>query len=59
LLVVNTQALAGLKDSWRVPDDLLRRADVVVDREGIHRKRSAGTASPATLLTYRQLRGFL
>lgn len=47
LLVVNTQALKGLKDSWRVPDDLLRRADVVVDREGIHRKRSAATANLA------------
>jgi putative tryptophan/tyrosine transport system substrate-binding protein len=47
LLVVNTQALEGLKDSWRVPDDLLRRADVMVDREGIHRKRSAATANLA------------
>lgn len=43
-LVVNTQALEGLKDSWRVPDDLLRRADVVVDREGIHPKRSAASS---------------
>ena len=47
LLVVNTQALKGLKDSWRVPDDLLGRADVVVDGEGIHRKRSAATANLA------------
>jgi hypothetical protein len=44
---VNIRALEGLKDSWRVPDDLLRRADVVVDREGIHRKRSAATANLA------------
>jgi putative ABC transport system substrate-binding protein len=47
LFVVNTQALEGLKDSWRVPDDLLRRADVVVDGAGIHRKRPAATANLA------------
>jgi len=45
LLVVNTQALEGLKDSWGLPDDLLRRADVVVDGTGIHRKRSAATVN--------------
>jgi hypothetical protein len=42
LLVVNSQALEGLKDSWRVPDDLLRRADVVVDGAGVHRKKIGG-----------------
>jgi putative ABC transport system substrate-binding protein len=42
LLVVNTQALKGLKDTWRVPDDLLRRADVVVDGAGVHRKKIGG-----------------
>ena len=47
LLVVNTQALEGLRDSWRVPDDLLHRADVVVDGSGIHRKRSAATPNLA------------
>jgi putative tryptophan/tyrosine transport system substrate-binding protein len=46
LLVVNTQALEGLRDSWRVPDDLLRRADVVVDGAGIHRKRSVAVMIP-------------
>jgi putative tryptophan/tyrosine transport system substrate-binding protein len=40
--VVNTLALNGLKDSWRVPDDLLRRADAVVDQTGIHKKSPAG-----------------
>jgi hypothetical protein len=47
LLVVNTQALEGVRDSWRVPDDLLRRADVVVDGAGIHRKRSAAVPNLA------------
>lgn len=43
MLVVNTLALQGLKDPWRVPDDLLRRADVVVDQTGVHtRKVSSG-----------------
>lgn len=39
LLVVNTLALQGLKDPWRVPDDVLRRADVVVDQAGVHPRR--------------------
>jgi putative ABC transport system substrate-binding protein len=34
--VINKTALKGLKGSWHVPDDLLRRADVVVDEEGVH-----------------------
>ena len=39
-LVVNALAAENLKDPWRVPDDLLRRADVVVDQAGIHNKRA-------------------
>ncbi len=34
--VVNTAALKGLKQQWRIPDDILRRANVVVDETGIH-----------------------
>jgi putative ABC transport system substrate-binding protein len=34
--VVNTTALKGLKQQWRIPDDILRRANVVVDETGIH-----------------------
>jgi ABC-type uncharacterized transport system substrate-binding protein len=30
-LVVNRQALKGLKDPWQLPDDIIARADVVVD----------------------------
>ncbi|HEV2495032.1 MAG TPA: ABC transporter substrate-binding protein [Terriglobia bacterium] len=40
LLVVNTLAVQGLKDPWRVPDDVLRRADVVVDQTGVHIRRT-------------------
>jgi ABC-type uncharacterized transport system substrate-binding protein len=34
--LINLKALRGLKDPWRVPDDLLRQADVVVDEKGLH-----------------------
>src|SRR6266702_6422626 len=34
--VVNTTAVTGLKQQWFVPDDILRRANVVVDETWIH-----------------------
>jgi putative ABC transport system substrate-binding protein len=37
-LVINTLALNGLKDAWRVPDEILARADIVVDQAGVHKK---------------------
>lgn len=33
-LVVNQQAFQGLKRAWRLPQEVLRRADVVVDEQG-------------------------
>jgi len=36
--VVNTTAVTGLKQQWFVPDDILRRANVVVDEAGVHNK---------------------
>jgi ABC-type uncharacterized transport system substrate-binding protein len=33
-LVVNKQALKGLKDSWRFPDDIMARAHIIVDETG-------------------------
>jgi ABC-type uncharacterized transport system substrate-binding protein len=36
--LINLKAFRGLKDPWRVPDDLLRKADVVVDETGVHTK---------------------
>lgn len=38
--VINKLALKGLNGRWHVPDDLLQRADVVVDQEGIHMNKS-------------------
>ena len=47
--VVNTRALKGLKQHWRVPDTVLRRANVIVDEKGIHQRSSAaGQADQAS-----------
>jgi|SRR5579863_3203626 len=40
VLVVNALAVRGLKDPWRVPDDVLRQADVVVDQAGVHTRKA-------------------
>src|SRR5215470_2842447 len=37
--VVNQLALKGLKESWRISDELLRRANVVVDEQGVHQNK--------------------
>jgi ABC-type uncharacterized transport system substrate-binding protein len=34
--LINLKSFKGLKDAWRVPDDLLHKADVVVDETGVH-----------------------
>ncbi len=44
-LSVNTKALQGLRQPWRVPDDILASANVVVDDKGIRRKAAAGPAA--------------
>jgi ABC-type uncharacterized transport system substrate-binding protein len=44
-LLVNTQALNGLHEPWRVPDDVRSEATAVVDETGIHEKAVA-TAAP-------------
>jgi putative ABC transport system substrate-binding protein len=38
-LLVNQKTLHGLRDPWRIPDDLLREADVVVDEAGVPHER--------------------
>ena len=42
--VVNTTATKGLKQPWSVPGDILRRANVVVDVSGIHKRTPAHEA---------------
>lgn len=45
-LVVNKTALRDLKDPWQLSDDLLRKADVVVDDAGIHARKPGPGAGP-------------
>jgi ABC-type uncharacterized transport system substrate-binding protein len=50
-LKVNKLALERLRDRWEVPDDVIERADVVVDASGVHVKNGppvlATASSPA------------
>jgi len=46
--VLNTTALKGLKQPWRAPEDLLRRANVVVDDSGIHNRSQAKEQAAST-----------
>lgn len=39
--VINKLALKGLKGSWHVSDELLLRANLVVDEKGVHQNKSA------------------
>jgi putative tryptophan/tyrosine transport system substrate-binding protein len=43
-LVVNKQALKGLKDPWQLPDDIIARADVVVDETGVRQETRDGAS---------------
>lgn len=48
--VVNTTALKDLRQPWRVPDDILRRASVVVDETGIHNRSVADKGKQQTAI---------
>jgi ABC-type uncharacterized transport system substrate-binding protein len=37
-LIVNRLALRDLKDPWKLPGDIVRLADIVVDEHGVHEK---------------------
>ena len=45
-LVVNKQALKGLKDPWEFPEDIIARADVIVDEAGMHQKETRTSPVP-------------
>lgn len=45
MIALNTLAPAGLKDAWQFPEDLVRRADLVLDATGIHARAAGGGAS--------------
>ncbi len=40
-VLINKTALKGLKQHWAFPDDLVARADVIIDETGRHEKRPA------------------
>lgn len=46
-LVINKQALAGLTGPWRIPDEVLASATVIVDADGVHEKKPASARPPA------------
>jgi len=37
-LLINKLAVKGLKQTWRIPPDVLARADVIIDETGTHEK---------------------
>src|SRR5215510_7768776 len=45
-LVVNTQALKGLKDPWVFPEEVLTKAAVFIDKDGVHRKSQMAIRKP-------------
>ena len=47
ILVVNRTALAGLKDPWTLPDDLVASSTIVIDEHGEHKKGQAVAAAPS------------
>jgi len=58
-LSINTIALKGLKEPWRVPPELLAEASVIVDETGIHKKATeqhdskSGSVQPRPSKTWR------
>src|SRR5690349_19834539 len=46
--VVNTTATKGLRQRWSVPAEILRRANVVVDKSGIHKRTPADSKTTGT-----------
>ena len=47
MLIVNPEAVAGLREPWRLADDVVRRADAVVEGKALHRKALAIRTPPS------------
>jgi len=47
-LHINTLALTGLREGWKVPPDMLNQADVVIDAQGTHDKGAAARAKTSS-----------
>jgi ABC-type uncharacterized transport system substrate-binding protein len=58
-LVVNTLALAGLREPWQIPDDVRADATILVDAKGTHERAVAAGALARTwrvdLIQYNQV----
>jgi ABC-type uncharacterized transport system substrate-binding protein len=53
-LAVNPLALAGLRDPWKIPPELLQTAQLVVDAQGVHdRSKPAAVTSLSPGRTYK------
>jgi len=52
-LAFNKLALAGLKDPWKISPELLAKADIICDADGVHVKKSATPRMPQPNRTYR------
>jgi ABC-type uncharacterized transport system substrate-binding protein len=46
-IVINTLTLKGMKESWRVPEQALKTATILVDEKGIHDRSATNPATPA------------
>lgn len=42
-LVINTEALEGLRDPWQIPEEVRRRAQELIDHAGVHKRPAAAT----------------
>ena len=47
-VVVNTRALTGLKEPWRVPDEVRNTATILVDESGVHDRSAKNKADRTT-----------
>ena len=54
-LLVNQVALNGLKAHWQFPQDMIARADVVIDSTGTHEKAPVSALARKNLIAFVQL----
>ncbi len=45
-LAVSRTALAGLKDPWRLPEDVAAQADLLLDEKGLHERKAPASDRP-------------
>ena len=45
-LLINSTALEGLEDAWKLPEDVLLKADVIIDETGLHERTRPKSVTP-------------